>query len=218
MLITVNPVISLVPTAIYFVYSFPRAYKKKVNYENVENKVPILNEQLRTSADNVDKEYEIVKSLHKDVVRKMKHINTSHFINFNKAGYRLLFVAILSFSIIALAAADVKFLDFKEVVSDVRKITSGQPSILSDIDPGTGEETDIFGEESIAQLGTNELNLEINPMASEIDINDIKDVEKKEFSSNFPDEISAKSDSSYDDKIPKEHKDIVKRYFRGIAE
>ena len=218
MLMTINPFYSLIPTIAYFAYFFPRSYKKKVRYQEVEEKVPVLNEQLRTAADNTDKEYEIVKELNKDVMRKMKHVHTSHFINFNKAGYRLLFVAILSFGIIALAAADVRFLDFNEVVSDVKRAMEPKSNILSDIDPGTGEETDIFGEESIAQLGTNELNLQINPVASEIDINDIKDVEKKEFSSTFPDEISARSDSSYDDKIPKEHKEIVKRYFRGITE
>ncbi len=218
MLITVNPLLSLVPTGLYFAYFFPRAYKKKVRYQEVENKVPVLNEQLRTVADNTDKQYEIVQELNKDVLRKIKHVSTSHFINFNKAGYRLLFIAILSFGIIALAAADVKFVDFKDVVSDVRRVMEPKSSILSDVDPGTGEETDIFGEESIAQLGTNELNLEINPLASEIDINDINDVEKKDFSSTFPDEISARSDSSYDDKIPKEHKEIVKRYFRGITQ
>lgn len=217
MLITVNPMYSLAPTALYFAVFFPRAYKKKVNLEEVENKVPILNEQLRTSADNISKPYPIVQSLHEDVLRKMRHVNTSAFINFNKTGYRLLLVALLSFGIISLAAADVKFIDFNKVVSDVKRMTSQTPSIFSDVDPGAGEETDIYGEESIAELGTNELNLEINPMASEIDINDIQDVQKREFISTFPEEIAAKSDSSYDDNIPKEHKEIVKRYFREIA-
>ena len=54
-------------------------------------------------------------------------------------------------------------------------------------------------------------------MLSEIDINDIRDVEDKEFRSGEIPEIKATTDSSFDDDIPKEHRDIVKRYFMKIT-
>ena len=58
--------------------------RKKLTYHHVEEKVPELKEQLITAADNLDKEYEIVESLNKDVLQHMKKTMTSYFFSFGK--------------------------------------------------------------------------------------------------------------------------------------
>ncbi|MBS3175786.1 hypothetical protein J4457_00965, partial [Candidatus Woesearchaeota archaeon] len=77
----------------------------------------------------------------------------------------------------------------------------------------------IFGEESIAELGAEELNLQINPVLSEIDINDVSDAKEKEFKKDyFEEDIEATQDKTYEEDIDKKHREVVKNYYKEIAQ
>ena len=67
---------SFAPTGLYAIFHVYRG-RKNLTYHHVEEKVPELKEQLITAADNLDKEYEIVESLNKDVLKHMKKTMTS---------------------------------------------------------------------------------------------------------------------------------------------
>ena len=70
----------LIPSIGYLIFSLVIS---KVNniYTKVENKVPELNEQLRTVADNINRTNPVIDSLKEDVVKNMKKVKTSYFIN-----------------------------------------------------------------------------------------------------------------------------------------
>lgn len=209
---------ALIPTIIF---GFVQIHRKinEIGLVDVEGHVPQLREQLRASADNVYKENEIAESLHADVLALMKQIRTSAFVPFKKIWREIMTIAALSFCIILISALNVKLVDFNSVMNNLKQMKdrthdlnlANQP--LDNMTAG-----DIYGNSSVAMLGNKEIQLQINPVLSEINLDDIKEAKPKDYEkSAFPDDIQAKADKSFDENIPKENKEIVKRYFGGIS-
>ncbi len=185
----------------------------------VEEKAPILYEQLRTAADSIGKENDVVRELHNDVVRKMREVRNSYFIGFGKLTGRLFTLIIISFVSIFAAATDVHLLDFNKVVSDLQR---GRGFMQYDINESLLQfnesyNDDIFGNKSLAQLGTEELNLQITPLQTDIDISQVKPPEERDFrQSSAAKDIKAVADASYGDPIPQGYSKIVRNYFRDL--
>lgn len=212
---------ALVPTVIYGVLHVVRTVKKHQNLAYVEEKVPELEEQLITVADNTDKENAIVESLQQDVLRGMRAIKTSYFLSFGRLVRELITLAVVSILIITASAHHIAFLDFRETLKDLQNLGKGPqgPYELT----GEGLEfvenlsEDIYGNKSIAELGNDELQLQLTPVLSDIDIGRTKPPQSREFSSSLPEEIKATTDVSFQESIPKGYQRIVKSYFREIA-
>ncbi|MBI4449268.1 hypothetical protein HY641_04560 [Candidatus Woesearchaeota archaeon] len=193
---------------------------KHINLRDVETTVPELKEQLSTSADNVHLDNEIVQLLHLDVLARMRAVKVSMFIPYKKLWREIMGIAAIAFLIIILVSLNVKFLDYKTVLSGFKAPNSKTTIDFNalEADNSTGGGGDIFGNESIAELGNRQLQLQINPILSEINLDDIKEAKPKDFdTSETPLEIKASTDSSFDENIPREHKEIVKRYFSAIS-
>ncbi len=196
---------------------------RSVNLKEVEKKVPELTDQLRAAHDTMYKEAPLVDSLHDDVVKLMRQIKTSYFVNFKKLWRELVLSGILAFAVILVASLNVQILDYNLVVDDLG-------SLLSRSDEGgdfsgnlgsKGAVSDVFGNESIAELGLEELNLEVSSVLSELNLGDIRDVRDQEFKErSAAQEILAGQSAcgeECNEDFPSEHKDIVKRYFSQIA-
>lgn len=197
-----------------------RNVKKYQNLAYVEEKVPELSEQLITAADTVEKENPIVESLRQDVLKGMRSIKTSYFLSFGRLTRELITLAVISILIITASAHNIKFLDIRETLRDLGRLTEpAGPYELT----GEGLEfvenlsEDIYGNKSIAELGNEELELQLTPVLSDIDIGKTKPPESKEFRSALPEEIKATTDVSFQESIPKGYQRIVKSYFREIA-
>ncbi len=197
-----------------------RSVKRNRNLAYVEEKVPELQEQLTTVADNVDKENAIVESLQQDVLKGMRAIRTSYFLSFGRLTRELITLAIVSILIITAAAHHIQFLDFNDLLRDLGKL--GEPTGPYELS-GEGLEfienisEDIYGNKSIADLGNDEIQLQLTPMLSDIDIGTTRPPESREFTSSLPEEIKATTDVSFQESIPKGYQRIVKSYFREIA-
>ncbi|MFQ5621321.1 MAG: hypothetical protein ACE5FT_05760 [Candidatus Nanoarchaeia archaeon] len=222
LLILLPPVLAGIPFALFFVYTMSHRVGN-VHSRDVETKVPVLTDQLSTAADNLYRDNEIVNGLHRDVLNLMKHVRLSYFINFKKIWRRIMILAVLCFTIILLSAWNVHFVDYKVVAKELGSLVNDQD--FTGLGGGEGgglggddNFTEIFGNETLAELGANQLDLQINPIMSEINIEDIKEAQEREFEESvFPEDITATTDASFDEKIPKEHRDIVKRYFEKIS-
>jgi len=228
LLFTINWVYAFIPVLGFMFFD---AHRKlgEVRLNQVEKKVPQLQDQLTTSYDTLYKDNEIVKALHEDVVKKMKLIRVSEFVPFKKIWREMIIIAAVCFSIILLASLNIEFLDYRVLIDEVGGL--GGDALSGDLDleglgagdgGSGGAEDDIFGNESIAQLGGEDLNVQINPLLSEIDINDIQDVKERNFLENsIANEIIAQGgcagEAGCNEDFPKEHKEIVKRYFSSIA-
>jgi hypothetical protein len=129
-------------------------------------------------------------------------------------------MAVVSFIIIGSAAFNVEFLDIKDVITEVQEF---KPFEEYDINQELLEYeesqnlSEILGEEQITELGQKQLDLQINPIKSDVDIGTVRDPEKMKFKEVPPPEIRATSDVSFEEEIPKQYQRIVKTYFKEIT-
>ena len=86
---------ALLPSLLFLGFSIFRViYKNK--YAVVENKVPELNERLRTVADNVNRTNPILDSLKEDVLKDINKVRMAYFIDYSGITIRMLLLTILS--------------------------------------------------------------------------------------------------------------------------
>lgn len=129
-------------------------------------------------------------------------------------------MAIVSFVIIGSSAFNVKFLDFNKAIKEIKEF---KPFEEYDINQELLEFeesqnlSEILGEKSIAELGRQQLDLEINPIMSDVDIGKVRPPEERSFREVPPPEIRATTDVSFEDNIPKQYQRIVKTYFKEIT-
>ncbi len=211
---------ALVPALFYFIYALISSYRLN-QYAKVEGKVPELNEQLRTVADNVNRMNPIVDSLKQDVVRNMSKVRTSYFIDYGNIATRISLVTIFAIVVVILAFMNVNF-DFK--FGEIKPLEllgvreAGQEIVNLNLSYLEGNLSDILGQESVAKLGREELRLEINPLESDADVNDINQIRQEDFNAPiFPKEIYTSYDVAYNERIAKENQKVVKSYFEQIS-
>lgn len=193
-----------------------------LKFNVVEDKVPILRERLSTVADNLNKDNEITASLNDEVLKLMKDVKTSYFLSFGRLTRELAVLAILSFLIIGTSAYNVRLYDYNNALDAISttvqsfkdyQLQGGQEEIFQE----TNDSKDIFGNKSIAKLGTKQLDLQINPSMSDVDITKQGQKRQQDFRDVPPKEISATTEKSYGETIPKGYQKIVKSYFKEIT-
>lgn len=212
---------AFIPAVIYAVIHSWTRLRKAADFGYIEEKVPELKERIRTVADNLGQENNLVlQELNEEVLDGMHLIRTSYFFSFSRLTRELLVLTILAFLITGVSAYGVKFVDFHGVIKDVGdlRLFKGEYDINEELlqyEENLSE--DIYGDKSIAELGNELLNLQINPAMSDVDISQIREPEERKFRSSVPVEISAQTDSSFEDSIPKDYQKIVKNYFKDIS-
>ena len=214
---------AFIPTAIFIAYKF---YKIAfVNpYKEVEYTAPTLKEKLRTSADNTNQENFITEELHKEVLSDIKNVKSSYMVDYRNLYVKLISLAVCSFIVIIISNSQVNFGGFGALGLAVSNLgfdhgptgkTIDIPNVTLASEAG---DLDIYGNSHVAELDLKKLQFEINPVDSDINIHDIKDVEKKEFAQQtIPKDIYTTYDIAFSDKIPKENQKIVKKYFDKIT-
>ncbi|MEM3126652.1 MAG: hypothetical protein QW331_01110 [Candidatus Woesearchaeota archaeon] len=212
-------VVAIFAAVIFAYFYFQKLYSQQSILE-VEAKTPELKEKLRTALDYATKENEIILELHKDVLSNIKKVKASHFINNEKLVKNILIAGILAVLVIFVTSLNVSFnpVDFakrggfrtliEEFVPREREVTFG---VL--------EESDIFGEEDVAELGDQIQKLQLNPEQGAIDLSNIEDVPERHFNVKlFPDAVQPSQESFYQENIPKENKELIKNYFNKLAQ
>ncbi len=190
----------------------------------VEGKVPELNEQLRTVADNVNRTNPIIDGLKEDVVKNMKKVKTSYFIDEKRIGVKIIILCGLAFLIVFLSFLNINF-NFNGFNFNVQETLNGIGIRNYSSEPvhlnfflSQGNLSDILGNKSIATLGNKDLLLTINPLESDADLSTVQKEESNEFNQpDFPKEIYTRYDASYNEKIAKENQKVVKTYFDQIT-
>jgi len=222
MLFNVNPWYSLFPTLAYL--SFLLYVDLNTNkYKIVENQYQPLYEKLRTSADNVEQENEIVDELQHEVVSDLRNVKISSFVKINKISYKVLGSLIICLLILFTSIYNVHFGDFNITLDQIGSIIyksgrsigneSGDEFVAGDSE---GDD-DIYGEGSIAKIGNKELEIKIKQASLEIIGNQLEDIPEKEFEETFPDEVFAEASGSYEERITIENQKLVKNYFKELS-
>lgn len=223
-LIKFYPIIAVIPAICFLIIdSYIRIRKK--HYREVEKAYPELNEKLRTAADNLYMENPIVNELQREVINDAKHVKIGSFVNQRNTSYKILTCVILCFAILFISTFNIGF-DIKLLVErpSVYKYMEGtnQTGSLEGGDErsaGGGSSDEIFGEPEVAELGQELFDFSISASGYEINLDDVKEVERKEFQELFPGTDSIFTSAAvYEENIPKEQQVLVKNYFSKINE
>jgi len=225
MLFSLNEWVALFPSIMFLiVFLYLRTTQNKARI--VEKKYASLNEKLRTAVDNIKLENPIIEELQSEVMDDMKQVRVSSFINQKRTSYKILMIVALCFAIIILAAFNIHFNPFDLIKKPQWAFImggegAGNESQLGNIivaGLGSGNE-DIYGGKSVAKLGDEELSIEIKQLGYEVgDVRDVSESEQREFEETFPEEVFAESSATYQENIPKEELELVKNYFKKVAQ
>lgn len=212
---------SLAITLIYMII-FSRKKFKSIKYTEVERKVPILREKLRTAADNINKNNTIVRQLHKEVMKEMKYIKISMFLQPLKNTLKMLLIGIFAFGIILTASLSVQLFDFNIAIKNIgSKIGGSTDLFIPNVNITFKDNTEeIYEEENILEYGSEEIELSFNTAEGNLDFNRQKEAESLNFKGQYPtqEDLKAVSDSAYiEKKLAKDEEEIVKRYFNQIT-
>lgn len=213
---------ALLPAVIYFTIHTNYLISHRT-YLLVENKVPQLKEALRTAVDTQTQDTYLAKLLHDDVIRNLARVKSSFFINYQMLGAKLLTLCTLSILVIMVSAFHVQFGGISSLLGDLAAAPVFEEAKVA----GEGNEIkllseegflDIYGDKRLATLSSKELELQINPIAGEIDTSIITDVIDQDFvAPQFPKEIYTSADVSYQERVPQKNQQVVRDYFKTIT-
>ena len=212
-----RPMYALIPAAAYLgYYSFISfsSYKPLI----VEGKYAPLREKLRTAADNVHLDNPIEQELEYEVTQEMKNVGLSMFINPRTLSYKILAVMVLSFMIIFVTTLNLKLVDIaKHSVPNIFD-TKGFKGVGNFVATQLNTSGDIYGNQDVAKLGDKELNIRIKPVDFKINVREEGEAKQQKFESTFPNDLAVKETTAYEENIPQEQQELVKNYFKKLAE
>jgi hypothetical protein len=223
-----NGFYAVIPAIIYFIVNLYTKIKIKHLHE-IEKKFPFLNEELRTAADNMNEDNPVVHELQQDVLEKIRKVQISAFFNSRDTSYKILTSIALCFGILMVATFNISF-DFQVMVDNIPDYVyvgggdKGDPGTeQGDVrTAGEGATDELFGEEDLASLGDEELELELKQSGFEINLEDVRKPRRRYFQDLYPDEIcvndrSCRQSEPYGDSLTEEQSEIVKNYFLKIT-
>ena len=219
LLLSINPMYSLIPAAMYLgisVYTTLNIDKAKI----VESHYNELNEKLRTAEDSADIENPIVEELRADVVNELRDVKVSSFLNMKKTSYKIVAVVLLCFLIVFFASANITLIDAGLMADlfDFKFLADAGGNNGTAVIGGSGEGgEDIYGKEGIAELGSQEMELNIAPVSFEVGVRDISDFEERDFEETFPDEVFAESSAAFEENINLDEQELIKNYFKELS-
>ena len=217
-IVNLYPILALIPAAVYFalrLYSRSKMDKRKI----VESKYEPLKEKLRTAADNIKEDNPVVNELEEEVVHDLKNVGLSSFIQTKEISYKLFVTIALSFVIVLITTMNLYIIDLNQFLSTtLPEYLKGIPkladsSLLGEIN----ESNDIYGNSQLAVLGNEQIDIKISPVNYEVSVREEGDVEQKQFNEIFPSDFDVEQASAFEENIPEEQQELVKKYFDKLA-
>jgi hypothetical protein len=199
------------------IYLFIKARNLAVSLQVVEKENPILENKLTTVADNMGNYNPIVAELQENLLKDLPRVRSANFFDSRKFLLRFSLIFMLSCLLIftPIVSTGLDFVVLKDQFMEldwVQQITEEPDQVVDFLedDPLTLKKKNV-------ELVKTEFDLPLDIAFNQIDIKTVEEVEDKDFSvGDYPMDIEAVSDVSYDETIKKKHRVIVKKYFEGI--
>jgi hypothetical protein len=208
------------PFGVMLVFGTIRGFRR-ASYRLAEERVPELQEQLRTVADNLARESIVLEALNSDVLGKVNILQPTVFVQMNKLTRQVIILAAISFAVLLVSAANVRLVDLPKLTDKVVSAVTGKTP-FPDTKVHVSEEpgpTDIYGEASLAQLGLEELQLQFRHGATDVNINDVRQAEQQNFEEEqFPPEPASTAEGAFDAQAPRGYERLVQQYFSNVAQ
>ena len=210
---------SLIPTICIFLFeSLKRVRKNRLKI--VEDSYDFLREKLRTAKDYLTVKNPFVEDLQEEISGEIKQVRSGTFFNEKKTNIKIAVIICLCISIVVLAPYHFVLFDFNKAVSDImkeRNKTIGQAAIEKPEYDLISVEDDWYGDISFAQLGDEEMQIQLIESNYKLTSDIVQDPEKKDFDDLYPGGVTVSRAGSYNARIEKENQEIVKNYFKEIA-
>ena len=188
-----------------------------------------MDEKLRTAAEYDSPGNPVVRELQGEIVRSMRQIEDSAFINERKIYLKCIGIIVLCFLAVAFSSLNVGIPDLSFNLFD------GGAQGTETVDSGTGDlnirfsggsqETglkplseDLYAEPVVTVMNGEEIKVRITPSGMELNVRQIHEADPPSFSESFPTEVQAVAAESYEEDIAKEDLELVKNYFNRLAE
>jgi hypothetical protein len=139
----------------------------------------------------------------------------SLFINPKTLSYKIFIATVLSFLIMFSTTLNVKFPSFNlkkgpDIFYDNKAAGDFEAQELEVSD-------EIYGEDDVAQLGNDALNIRIKPVDFRVSVKEEGSFEKREFETIFPKDVVVKESVAFEENIAQEDQELVKNYFKKLA-
>lgn len=197
------------PVVLYFAW-----VQRHCTISSVERKYPQLRDKLRTAIDAEDHESPFVQELQQEISYELAYLNSESFFDRWKTFRKLLIAILLCFALFIIPPLPMSEIIRSATLDAYNTIISGSTRFIG---TGTGN-AEIYGERSSIIVGDKEVKV-IFGTKNYPTTENIYDATTKEFSiSSAEQSYSLESTISFQEDIPLEHREIVSRYFRGIAQ
>jgi hypothetical protein len=199
--------IVLIPGAIALIFFFISMSRsiKKMRLKQMEDANPQVKEMLRTCHDNMSQDNIMMAALFEELKGKMKTVSTGNLLDSKRIIVRVISAVVIVFLIVFVSALSI---DFKKIDIPFDKLRFMIPSKSGEFAEGNlaelaFNETDvIYGDASVAKLGNDQVDLNMNPSFSEIDFNKISDAEDEKLrEGSVPQEIGINPDTFNSQKV-----------------
>ncbi|MBN1793134.1 hypothetical protein JW826_05615 [Candidatus Woesearchaeota archaeon] len=182
---------------IFFTANFVKRLRKS-RLKDMEDANPELKEILRTAHDSQEEENIMVQALFRELKAKLKRASSGNMIDSKKIMTRVLSAIAIVFLIVFLSSITI---NLKKIEIPFDKLRFLSESVVGKTEGNVTDlvfnQTDvIYGDASIAKLGNEIVNIQINPTMSEIDLSKTSEAEQRALTNGgIPQEIGISSDA-----------------------
>ena len=193
--------ILLIPAIITLIFFFTvfMIRIKKLRLKAMEDANPQVKEMLRTAHDNMGEENLMTAALFSELKKKMRTVSTGNLLESKKIITKIISAVLIVFLIIFVSSLNINLKKIDIPFEKLRFMIPGgkeEYSEASITDLVFNETEVVYGEASIAKLGNEEIDLNMNPSMSEIDFNKIGEAEREALrEGSLPQEIGVNPDA-----------------------
>lgn len=191
-------VIPLIITLIFFIATMMIRIRK-IRLKAMEDANPQVKEMLRTAHDNLDDDNLMANALFNELKSKMKSVSTGNLLESKKIITRIISAVAIVLLIILVSSFNINIQKIDIPFDKLRFMIPNNNEYHAEgsiADLVFNETEVIYGDASIAKLGNEEIDINVNPSMSEIDFNEISEAEREELrEGGLPQEIAVNPDA-----------------------
>jgi hypothetical protein len=211
----------------YMVFAIYRELRLRPD-KAVESKYKDLREKLSTAAEYANIESRVANELKADVLQGLRKVEESSFLSERRIYAKSVAAVALCFVILLLSPVSIGF--FNANIADLfspdesKQLPVGNFKVGKEKQKGElpiaihSSKKDIYGQPSVAKLGSEELMVILKPAGTELSTSSVKPPEELQFTEHYPEEVVSVAAESMEERIPKEQQELVRRYFKNVVE
>lgn len=214
----VSGIYSFILGGAYLFFGFIKS-AKKASLSELEKKIPNLEWQLRTAADNTEKRNEVIERLNMEVAEKIGVVRFVDLLSGKRAIKRTIGIFLVGIFVFYIHLTGFNIITAVAPEDGISGITGGITSIFSDDNskPIFANKPEAGQGSSEVEYGKKELELELKTEADKVDLSKEEELSgEPKGGKEFTGTVDAKQDSSYSEKIGSDEKAIVENFYNNL--